>query len=70
MKTVEFETPTASCGSCRDNIAEAFEGVAGVESAVLDLRSKRTSVVYDPAVVDQAAIVATLSDAGYAPAEA
>ena len=70
MKTVEFETPTASCGSCRANIAEAFEDVTGVESAVLDLRSKRTAVIYDPAVIDDDAIVATLTDAGYAPADA
>ena len=41
-----------------------------MESAVLDLRSKRTAVVYDPAVIDDAAIVATLTDAGYAPADA
>ncbi len=67
MKTVEFETPTASCGSCRANIAEAFEDVAGVESAVLDLRSKRTAVAYDPATIDEAAIIETLTSAGYAP---
>ena len=70
MKTVEFETPTASCGSCRANIAEAFEEVAGVESAVLDLRSKRTAVAYDPAVIDENAIIETLTTAGYAPASA
>ncbi len=70
MKTVEFETPTASCGSCRTKIAEAFEDVAGVQSAVLDLRSKRTAVVYDPAVTDEPAIVETLTSAGYAPASA
>lgn len=70
MKTVEFETPTASCGSCRASIAEAFEDVAGVDSAVLDLRSKRTTVAYDPATIDEAAIVETLTSAGYAPANA
>ena len=70
MQTVEFETPTASCGSCRANIAEAFDDVAGVESAVLDLQSKRTTVVYDPATIDEAAISETLTSAGYAPANA
>ncbi len=70
MKNVEYATPTASCGSCRANIAEAFEDVAGVESAVLDLRTKRTAVAYDPAVIDESAIIETLTTAGYAPASA
>lgn len=68
MKTVELVTPTASCGSCRANIAEAFEDVAGVESAVLDLGSKRTAVTYDPTVIDETSIIETLTTAGYAPA--
>lgn len=68
MQTLDLHTPTASCGSCRANIAEAFEEVAGVESAVLDLGTKHTTVTYDPAVVAEGAIVATLTQAGYAPA--
>lgn len=70
MKTVEYATPTASCGSCRASIAEAFEDVTGVESAVLDLRTKRTTVAYDPAVIDENAIIETLTTAGYAPVSA
>lgn len=70
MQTLELHTPTATCGSCRANIAEAFEEVTGVESAVLDLGTKHTTVAYDPTVVDQDTIVATLTQAGYAPAPA
>lgn len=68
MRTVEFTTPTASCGSCKANIAEAFDDVRGVESAVLDLATKRTAVVFDPSLIDETAIAATLTEAGYAPA--
>jgi copper chaperone CopZ len=68
MTTIELHTPTASCGSCRATIAEAFESVDGVASALLDLTSKRTTVTYDPAIVDEAVIVTTLTQAGYAPA--
>lgn len=70
MQTLDLHTPTASCGCCRANIAEAFEEVTGVDSAVLDLGTKHTTVTYDPAVVDEGAIVATLTQAGYAPAPA
>ena len=68
MATLEVHTPTAHCGSCQANIAETFEEVTGVESAVLDLDTKRTTVTYDPAVVDEDQIVRTITDAGYAPA--
>jgi copper chaperone len=66
--TIELSTPTASCGSCRVRITTAFEGVHGVESAVLDLGTKRTVVAYDPDAIDEATIVETLVDAGYPPA--
>lgn len=68
MATLELHTPTAHCGSCKANIAETFEEVAGVESAVLDLDTKRTTISYDPQVIDQDEIVRTITDAGYAPA--
>lgn len=68
METIQLHTPSASCGSCKANIAEAFVDVDGVESAVLDLDSKQTAVTYDPARVDRSQIAQTLTDAGYAPA--
>lgn len=68
MQTLQLHTPTATCGSCRANIAEAFEEVAGVGSAVLDLDTRDTTVAYDPTVVDEDTIVTTLTQAGYAPA--
>lgn len=67
MTTIELSTPTASCGSCQARVAAAFEPVAGVESATLDLGTKRTTIVYDPVMVDRATIVETLVDAGYPP---
>jgi copper chaperone CopZ len=67
MTTIELTTPTASCGTCAARIEGAFEPVAGVESASLDLETKRTTVVYDPATIDPTAIVATLAGAGYPP---
>jgi copper chaperone CopZ len=66
--SIELSTPTASCGACRARIAAAFDGVHGVESAVLDLETRRTTVAYDPDTIDEATIVETLVDAGYPPA--
>lgn len=65
--TIELSTPAASCASCRARIATAFDGVHGVESAALDLGTKRTVVTYDPHTIDEATIVDILVDAGYPP---
>jgi copper chaperone CopZ len=68
MRTLDLHTPGASCGGCRDKIAATFAEVPGVESAVLDLDTNHTAVAYDPAQIDEATIVATLTEAGYPPA--
>lgn len=65
--TVEYLTPTATCGGCRDNIARAFADVDGVDSASLDLATKRTTIVFEPDRVSTAQLVQVLTDAGYAP---
>lgn len=67
METLTLNTPSASCGGCKANIAEAFENIEGVESAVLDLDTKHTTVTYNPAVIDADAISEKLTEAGYAP---
>lgn len=66
-RTVEYLTPTASCGGCRDNIAGAFTDVGGVSSAVLDLDTKHTAITFDPALVGEDELVRVLTDAGYPP---
>lgn len=65
--TVEYLTPTATCGGCRDNIAKAFAEVDGVDSATLDLTTKRTTIVFEPARIGTDQLVQVLTDAGYAP---
>lgn len=65
--TVEYLTPTATCGGCRDNIARAFADVDGVDSASLDLATKRTTIVFEPARIGEDRLVQVLTDAGYEP---
>lgn len=65
MESVTLGTPTATCGSCRAHIAEVMEDVEGVSQADLDLGSRRTTVVYDPAVIDRSRIEELIGEAGY-----
>jgi copper chaperone CopZ len=65
METITLNTPTATCGSCRARIREVMEEVTGVTDADLDVRTRQTTVVYDPAVIDQDRIAKLITEAGY-----
>ena len=64
---IDYTTPTATCGGCRDRIASAFPQIDGVASAALDLQTKRTTIVFDPARISPRELTAVLIDAGYPP---
>ncbi len=51
-----------SCGSCEATITEEVQEVAGVEQIEIDLETKRLTVRGD---VDDAAVRAAISEAGY-----
>lgn len=65
MQTVTLNTPTAHCGSCRAHIQEAMEDVVGVVRAGLDVRTRQTTVEFDPALIDQEKVAALITEAGY-----
>lgn len=65
METITLNTPTATCGSCAAHIREVMEEVTGVTEADLDVQTRRTTVVYDPTVIDQDKIAELIGEAGY-----
>ena len=66
-ESIDYVTPTATCGGCRDRIARAFSQIDGVASAALDLKTNRATIVFDPARIDPRELTAVLTDAGYPP---
>lgn len=69
METITLDTPTAHCGSCRAHIQEVMGDVTGVASADLDIPNRRTTVAFDPGVIDRSRIIDLITEAGY-PVEA
>lgn len=65
MKTMTFLVPGAHCGSCRADIERVIRELRGVRSATVDLRTTALVVDLDEAVLDRAAIMDALRDAGY-----
>ena len=54
-----------TCANCVATIERTLRRLDGVQSAVVSLASERASVEYDPARVDQEALIARVRRAGY-----
>ncbi len=60
---------TMYCGTCMISVEDALNRVPGVESARVNLTTKRVAVRYDPQRTTVETLIATLDDAGFPAAE-
>ncbi len=63
--TVILSVPAMSCASCPVTIKAALSKVPGVASVKSDLAKRQTTVVYDDAKTDLAALSKATADAGF-----
>ena len=64
-QTTTLSVPTMSCASCPLTINAALTRVPGVTSIKSDLAKRQTTVVYDDAKTDLAALSRATADAGF-----
>lgn len=60
---LSFSVPGMSCGHCEAAVSEEVSAVAGVETVVVDLETKRVDVSGDH--LDESAIRGAIEEAGY-----
>ena len=60
-----LSVPTMSCASCPVTIKAALTKVPGVTSIKSDLAKRQTTIVYDDAKTDVAALSKATADAGF-----
>jgi copper chaperone len=60
---LSYSVPGVNCDHCVGAVTDEVEQVAGVESVVVDLESKRVTV--KGRSIDDAAVRAAIDDAGY-----
>ena len=63
MSTITYSVPDVSCGHCRAAITSEVSTVDGVDSVEVDLDAKTVTVTGE--LLDEAAILAAIDDAGY-----
>jgi Cu2+-exporting ATPase len=65
LESITISVPTVHCGSCKLNIEESLEELAGVESSEVDLDAKQVTVTFDPSQTEQETLISTIEQAGY-----
>ncbi|TWO68043.1 mercury resistance system periplasmic binding protein MerP [Caenimonas sedimenti] len=65
LQTVTLSVPTMSCASCPVTVKAALSKVAGVSTVKSDLAKRQTTVVYDDAKTDLAALSRATANAGF-----
>lgn len=65
LETTTITTSSIMCGMCVSTIEKAVSGVDGVESVEVNLQEKSTTVKFDKAKLDIAALEKTISEVGY-----
>ena len=65
MKTVVATIEGMHCDGCVETIKALLAVEAGVKAATVSFNEGRARVLYDPAAVDAARLVATIEKGGY-----
>lgn len=64
-QTVTLSVPAMNCASCPVTIKAALVKVPGVASVKSDLAKRQTTVIYDDAMTNLAALSKATTDAGF-----
>ncbi|GAA3012132.1 heavy-metal-associated domain-containing protein [Tetragenococcus solitarius] len=65
MNTNIYLVPDMSCAHCKAKIETEVNKLTGVQEAKANVEDKHLSVIFDPDVVENTAIVNAVSKAGY-----
>lgn len=65
MNEIQLSVTGMTCGGCVASVQRVLTALPGVQSAEVTLTPGQARVVYDPALVDRAALVRAVIDAGY-----
>lgn len=62
---IELKIEGMTCQGCVRSVEKKLSGVAGVQSAKVDLAAGKASVEYDPAQADDAKLIGAVEQIGF-----
>jgi len=65
MEELTINTPTIQCGMCQKTIEMGLGKHAGVSKSKVDLKTKKTTLTYNPEKTNLNSIEKVISDLGY-----
>jgi len=64
-KTIVLEVEGMTCDHCVMRVTNALKALKGVKDAKVELEAKKATVTYDPAKVDEKAMIAAIVEVGF-----
>jgi copper chaperone len=64
-QSIELKVGGMTCQGCVRSVEKKLAGVAGVQSAKVDLEAGKASVEYDPAKTGAAALIGAVEQIGF-----
>ena len=65
MKTATFKIEGMSCNACANTIKALVEREQGVQMAAVSFDERQARILYDPEVIDEERLVATIQKPGF-----
>ena len=69
MDEITLSVTGMTCGGCVNSVQKVLTALPGVQSAEVALTPGQARVVYEPSLVDRAALVQAVVDAGFGVAD-
>lgn len=65
MNEIQLSVTGMTCGGCVSSVQRVLTALPGVQSAEVSLSPGQAHVTYDPTIIDRAALVQAIIDAGF-----
>lgn len=65
MSEITLPVTGMTCGGCINSVTRVLTALPGVQTAVVTLTPGQAQVTYDPALIERAAMVQAVVDAGF-----
>ncbi|QIW16762.1 hypothetical protein A4G20_10700 [Pasteurellaceae bacterium RH1A] len=65
MQTLELQVQGMTCGGCAKSVQKVLSALDGVSQVEVDWQAGLARLIFDPAKIEQAALIEAIEEAGF-----
>jgi len=65
VQKFEFQVEGMNCGHCEMTVKKALQGIEGVKSVLVDLKTGKVKVEAEPGKTSKESLIETIENSGY-----